>query len=68
MLLVCMCLMLETGGKSKCVCSPGSLSLGHCSIRPNWVKRGRDGYRERETGRMRMRQGLRVCQKRGMPN
>lgn len=36
------------GGESKCVCSPGSLSLGHCSIRPNWVKRGRDGWRERE--------------------
>lgn len=33
-------------GESKCVCSPGSLSLGHCSIRPNWVKRGRDGWRE----------------------
>lgn len=42
--------LVAAGGESKCVCSPGSLSLGHCSIRPNWVRRGRDGWRggERE--------------------
>lgn len=39
--------LVAAGGKSKCVCSPGSLSLGHCSIRRNWVKRGRDGWGER---------------------
>lgn len=53
--------LVAAGGESKCVCSPGSLSLGHCSIRPNWVKRGRDGWRGGR-GRTRMRHGPRVCQ------
>ena len=46
--------LVVAGGDYKCVCSPGSLSLGHCSIRPNWVRRGRDGWGDRvnenETG------------------
>lgn len=56
--------LVVAGGESKCVCSPGSLSLGHWSIRPNWVKRGRDGWRG-ERGRARMRHSPRVCRKIG---
>lgn len=34
--------LVAAAGESKCVCSPGSMSLGHCSIRPNCVERGID--------------------------
>lgn len=57
--------LVATGGESKCVCSPGFLSLGHRSIRPNWVKRGRWMEGGRDGGRTRMRQGPRACWKIG---
>lgn len=34
--------LVAAGGESKCVCSRGLSSLGHCSIRSNWAKRGRN--------------------------
>lgn len=33
------------GGGFKCIYSPRFLSLGTCSIKPNWAKRWRDGWR-----------------------
>lgn len=43
--------LVAAGGESKCVCSPGFLSLGHCSIGSNWARRGRDGGRVGEEER-----------------